>query len=224
MPPIASAYPTASEHEAPAGGLELAVSARRPVTRPAIEPSTWTRADFQHFVQPHLPRLYRLCLTLCRNPSEADDLLQNALVKAYLHRASYEGRGSLISWLYGIVRHEHIEIVRTQRRRKSLLDVALDRWSDVLESWFGGPGKVEASPEDAAIMQQEAQSLLACLRSVREPFRTAVFLCDVEDMGYEEAAQVMGVAIGTVKSRHARGRAMLREAFEKLQRRQGGAT
>src|SRR5262245_24172816 len=133
MPAIASAYTSTSEREAAA---DLEVSARG-AAKPVHESASWTRADFQRSIAPHLPRLYRLSLTLARNPTEAEDLLQNALVKAYLHRGSFEGRGSLLSWLYGIVRHEHVEIIRTARRRRSLLEVALDRWSDVVESWFG---------------------------------------------------------------------------------------
>ncbi|MCC6877747.1 MAG: sigma-70 family RNA polymerase sigma factor [Sandaracinaceae bacterium] len=182
---------------------------------------SWTRADFQHHVEPHLPRLYRLCLTLARNAPEAEDLLQNALVKAYLHRASFEGRGSLIAWLYGIVRHEHIELARTAQRRRGLLESALAHATDLL-GWWIGEGQVEQSAEDTMIAQEESEVLLSCLRAIREPFRTTVFLCDVEELAYEEVARITGAALGTVKSRHARGRAMLREAFERRERRVNG--
>lgn len=181
---------------------------------------TMSRLEFEEQIEPCIPRLYRLCLALSRNAAEAEDLLQNSLVRAYIHREAFAARGSLLSWLYTIVRHEHIEVMRTHKRRRGLLEVALERASDVLDHLAGDKGSTY-TPEDMAIVNQEMELLLMCLRSLREPYRTTVLLCDVEELPYEEVATIVGAAVGTVKSRHARGRIKLRKAFEDMQRRLG---
>lgn len=187
-----------------------------PCLDPALEPAAWTHADFTRIVAPHLPQLYRLSLILSRDATEAEDLLQNALVKAYVHRASYAGRGSLSAWLYGIVRNERMETVRSNRRRRSLLEAALARFADLFED-LSPEGAAPTNPELAAMAQQESELLLACLRRVPEPYRTVVYLCDVEERSYEEVAELLDAPLGTIKSRHARGRVKLRKVYDALE-------
>lgn len=170
------------------------------------------RIAFEDAVKPILPQIYRVCLALCRDTDEADDLLQNSLVKAYTRADSFEGRSDLLTWICGIVRHEHLESRRTASRRWGLLDAVLDGCTAVLGTLFTG-GSEEPSPEEHAIKSQQWGTLLECLRSLPMDYRMAVLLCDVEELGYERAAEILEVPVGTVKSRHARGRARLKEAF-----------
>lgn len=172
-----------------------------------------TRAQFEAAVRPVLPSLYRFCLSLCGDRDRADDLFQNAVLKAYLNAASFEGRSDLVVWLCGIARNEHLELRRTEARRRGLFERFVGACADAL----GLHADVEQpSPEAAAMLGQESALLLACLQQIPEEFRTAVVLCDIEGLGYDRAAEVLGVPRGTVKSRHARGRARLREVYERL--------
>ncbi len=180
-----------------------------------VDPANWTRASFTRHVSPHLPQLYRLALILSRDATEAEDLLQNSLVKAYVHRASYQGRGSLSAWLYGIVRNEHAEVMRSLKRRRSLLQAALERFGDLLDD-LSSDNVAPSDPEVHAIVHEESTLLLDCLRRIPEPYRTVVHLCDVEERSYEEVSEVLDVPVGTVKSRHARGRVKLRKIFDRL--------
>jgi RNA polymerase sigma-70 factor, ECF subfamily len=172
-----------------------------------------SRARFEAEVEPLLPRLLRLCLTLCGDKQEAEDLLQDSLVRAYLHRGSFEGRGALFGWLCGIVRNQFIEGRRAVSRRRSLLDSVLDGASSVLGSLFTG-GSEQKDPETRLCDSQEAELMLRCLHSLPEKFRLVVLLCDVEEMSYEEVSVALGVPVGTVKSRHFRGRAQLGVTFK----------
>ena len=181
------------------------------------DPAGWSRADFTRLVSPHLSHLHRLALILARDDGEAADLLQNSLVQAYVHRAAYEGRGSVVAWLYGIVRHQHAERLRSRLRRRSLLEAALQRFAGLLDD-LAGERPAPSDPEQLAIASEETELVVACLRRVREPYRTVVFLADVEEVSYEEIASRLDVPIGTVKSRHARGRAELRAAFDRVAR------
>jgi RNA polymerase sigma-70 factor (ECF subfamily) len=189
-----------------------------PIVAPAQD---WTRDDFQREVQPHLPRLHRVCLALCRDGAQAEDLLQNSLVKAYLGRKSFAGRGSLVGWLFGIIRHEHEEVVRTAARRRSLMTRAIEQCTLAVEDLFASQ---PPSPEAWVGVAEEGSILLECLQELPEPYRVVVWLCDVEELGHEEIAQVLDIAPGTVKSRHSRGRARLREAYERRLTRQPRGT
>lgn len=171
------------------------------------------RARFEAEVQPLLPRLHRLCVTLCRDKQEAEDLLQDALVLAYIHRDSYRQKGSFFGWLCGIVRNQFIESRRGRARRRSLLDSVLEGAASVLGTLFTG-GAEQKDAETRLCQSEEAELLLRCLHALPEKFRLVVLLCDVEELGYDEVAEILGVPMGTVKSRHSRGRTQLAAAFK----------
>ncbi|HRI71284.1 MAG TPA: RNA polymerase sigma factor [Polyangium sp.] len=172
------------------------------------------RAEFESVVRPALPRLFRFCLSLTGRQDQADDLFQNALVKAYVNAASYEGRSDVGVWLCGIAWHEHLELRRTEARRKGLFTQFVDACSSALG--FGADRADTTTPESLLAEGQNHDILLRCLQTLPEEFRAVVVLCDIEEIGYERASEILGIPKGTVKSRHARGRVRLREAYEKL--------
>lgn len=169
-------------------------------------------AAFERAVAADVPALYRFCVALCRDRAEADDLLQETLVRAYLHRASFEGRGASFSWLCGIARNQHLEARRQRARRSSLLERVVDGCRAALEPLFREESEA-SDPEQAAVETEEGARLHRALHSLPEDFRLVVLLCDIEERSHEEAARVLGVPVGTVKSRQARGRARLAEWY-----------
>jgi len=185
---------------------------------PPVNPAAMTlakgRAEFEAAVRPVLPRLFRFCLALTGHQDQADDLFQNTLVKAYLNAASFEGRSELGVWLCGIAWHEHLEVRRTEARRRGLFEQFVDACSAALG--FGSDRADATTPETMLSEGQNHNILLRCLQTLPEEFRAVVVLCDIEEVGYERAAEILGIPKGTVKSRHARGRIRLREAYEKL--------
>lgn len=207
--------PSGSRSEAPEVRLSIE-EAPTPTDRGRAERRpAWTAEQFEAAVAPHLPRLYRFALALGRNRSDAEDAIQDALVKAYLHLDQFDGRGELFGWLCGIVRNEVFEARRTAARRRGLLDQVLEGCTSVLGSMFTG-GTPAPDPEERACMTDQAARLLHALRQVPEQFRMVVLLCDVENLSYDEVSQVLEIPIGTVKSRHARGRARLLDAYNAL--------
>lgn len=172
---------------------------------PAVALPDGARA-FQAMLEPQLPRLHRTCLALESNRDDAAELLQDAMVQAWRHRKAYDGSGSVFGWLYRIVQHQHVDRVRRNARRRRLWSglgtTLLDLWDSVLPS--DGPGEFLERLDSA-------EELRTCLLELADPFRMAVQLCDIEEMDYPTAAEVLGVPVGTVKSRHARGRTKLRE-------------
>lgn len=171
-----------------------------------------TREDFEAAVTPLVPRLYRLCIALTGTSDQADDLLQASLLKAYQRRASYAGRGNFAAWVAGVIRHEHDELIRRTARRRSLLDRAMQEVYNLFDTFSGAP---EPDPESWTSSQEQAALLLECVHELSEPYRTAVWLCDIEELTYEEVAEMLSIPTGTVKSRHARGRKQLRRSLER---------
>jgi len=171
-----------------------------------------TREDFEAAITPVVPRLYRLCIALTGAPDQAEDLLQTSLLKAYQRRASYARRGNFAAWIAGVIRHEHDEIIRRTARRRSLLDRALQEVYNLFDTISGAPAP---DPESWTSSHEQAALLLQCVHELPEPYRTTVWLCDIEELSYEEAAEMQSIPIGTVKSRHARGRKQLRRSLER---------
>ena len=176
-------------------------------TCPRAEARVWSREQFTRDVSPLIPSVFRLCLALSDNASAAEDLLQNALVRAYVHRTSFRGDGPLTAWLCCIVRNEHTELIRQAARRRSLVRSALERFGDLFDGWVNVP---EVEPDQSLSLAEDSESVLAALRELPEAYRSVVWMCDVDEMSHQLASEALGIPVGTVKSRQARGRARLR--------------
>lgn len=154
------------------------------------------KPDFESAVRPELPLLYRVARRLASNADEAEDLVQQTLVKAYRAWDRFDG-SYLRSWLMRILRNE---TAYAKRREASGVQYA------ELNEEVGG----EDGLWDSVAWRDQAQRILRELDRLPEEYRLAVTLCDVEEMSYEEAAAAMEVPIGTVRSRVSRGRALIR--------------
>jgi RNA polymerase sigma-70 factor, ECF subfamily len=142
-----------------------------------------------------LPKLRRFARSLTRNPHDADDLLQGALERALTHLQQWQADTRLDSWLYTIIKHAWIDELRSRARR---------------EHTFADAGQAEAVPDhrgDASGTLSVDQAM-ACLP---EEQRLAVALVLIEGLPYKEAAQIIGVPMGTLTSRLARARQALQQ-------------
>lgn len=153
------------------------------------------RTEFEQAVHGELAVLYRVARRLVRSPEEAEDLVQQTLMRAYGAWARFDGQ-HLRSWLIRILRNENLMRVRSNQRVEHAElkeDSAVDEgfWNDI-------------------VWRDHADRILDALDSIPVDFRMAVVLCDVEQMSYEEAATIMDIPVGTVRSRLSRGRAMIR--------------
>jgi RNA polymerase sigma-70 factor (ECF subfamily) len=164
-------------------------------------------ARFERLLRETQKPAFNFALRLTGNRTEAEDLVQEAFVRAYRFFDKYDDSLPFTNWLYRILANTHIDLVRRKRRLKT---TSLDTSSqDGASSW-------EIADEDAAadrsIMEQTLdEPVQNALRSIRPEFRTAVLLADLEGMAYEEVADVMKTSVGTVRSRIHRGRKQLRE-------------
>jgi RNA polymerase sigma-70 factor, ECF subfamily len=164
--------------------------------------------QFYAHVWPHRALVLRTARFLTHNAGEAEDLAQETLMRAFRKIDQLDVSGNPKGWLTSILRHVRID--QTRVRANALLENAA-----TLDS-LAIPAPVETKepdPGDLAALLEELsdQRLIEALYAVPEDIRWALLLIDVEQMAYEEAAKVMDVPPGTVKSRIHRGRQMLRD-------------
>jgi RNA polymerase sigma factor (sigma-70 family) len=161
------------------------------------------RARFEAQVLPHLDAAYRYARWLCGSPSDADDVVQEAVLRAF---RGFDGlRGDARAWLLTIVRNCHATALK-QRRRRGF--VPLPEEQDLQEA--SAMTATAPGPEAVAIGQDEGRSLERLLAGLPEPHREVLVLREIEELDYREIAAVTNVPIGTVMSRLARARASLK--------------
>lgn len=151
-------------------------------------------------------------MRLTGNPADAEDLLQEAYVRAYKFFHRYDDRLPFQSWLYRIMTNLHID---TTRKRNRMRTVSMDHSGPDGDSAWDLPDE-GSSPELPLLEQFVEEPIQFALKAMNPDFRVAVLLADVEGMAYEEIADIMDVSVGTVRSRIHRGRKQLRDYLEKM--------
>jgi RNA polymerase sigma-70 factor (ECF subfamily) len=172
------------------------------------EAQAFATADdaFQYWVLPEIELMLRVANSLTGDPGEAEDLVQDALIRAYRAIEGFDGQHPR-AWLLTIVRNTHLNRVR--KRRPELLDDPdddLDRLSR--------PGT--ASPVEEDIVGGTLDAVIdTALRELPEKHREVLELVDMDGLNYREAAQVLGVPVGTVMSRLHRARKSMKRRLER---------
>jgi RNA polymerase sigma-70 factor (ECF subfamily) len=172
------------------------------------------QAAFEDDVTEFLPQLYSAALRMTRNPADAEDVLQEALLKAYRGYHTFQAGTNLRAWLYRILTNTFINRYRRKTRRPT--EVELGELEDLyLFQRMGeeGPGGAERSAEEEALDLIVDDDIKASLEALPEIFRIPVLLADVEGFSYKEIAEIMDTPIGTVMSRLHRGRKALQKAL-----------
>jgi RNA polymerase sigma-70 factor, ECF subfamily len=155
-----------------------------------------------------LDPLYATALRLTRNPTDAEDLVQDTVVKALRFSERFKPGTNLKAWLYTIL----LNTWRNRRRDTTRAPVEVDSTRVEEASDSSGAAALE-TPEEILLRATLREDLQAALDALPEAFRDAVWLRDVEEFTYAEIAEMLGIPIGTVMSRISRGRRLL---FERL--------
>jgi RNA polymerase sigma-70 factor (ECF subfamily) len=158
----------------------------------------------------HLDALYGVACRMTKNPVDAEDLVQDALLKAMRARDQYTAGTNLKAWLFKILTNTFINKFRRGGLERSLLegpdaDPLLDGWVSAASM------RAMRDAETQALRPLLVAEIDAALEELPEEFRLAVVLSDVEELSYKEIAEVMGCPVGTVMSRLHRGRRLLQK-------------
>lgn len=154
--------------------------------------------------------VYALALRLLDDPSEACDVVQEVFLKVFRNVGSFRGQSTLKTWIYRITVNEAHNARRWFFRHRRA-EVELDKNPDECRSWKEIIPDRSRSPFDEAFDGEQHIMIEAALKRINPIFREAVALRDISDLAYEEIAEILGVSLGTVKSRILRGREALRE-------------
>jgi RNA polymerase sigma-70 factor, ECF subfamily len=170
------------------------------------------KADFERVAIPHLSYIYTAALYLTKDEHEAEDLVQETYLRAYRFFHKFEPGTNCRAWLLSIQRHLFINRYRQRKTQPEFLDwekIDHDYESFVLSQ----ENREQTNPEHLLSCHVMGKEIEEALKGLPEEFRTAIVLVDIDELTYEEAAQIMECPIGTVRSRLCRGRRILQLAL-----------
>lgn len=173
------------------------------------------RNNFEQLFQRSQRRAYNLAYRLTGNATEAEDVTQDAFVRAWYNFSNYDASRSFEGWLFRIITNRVIDLRRRQQRVPMFsLDAPLS--SDETGSLSHDFAAPNSDPEALIVNPVIEENLANALNSLPEDYRTALILCDIEQRTYQEIADKTNCAIGTVRSRIHRARTLLRKRMEQM--------
>lgn len=162
------------------------------------------QAAFGLLVSKYQRKLLRLVMRLVRDPAEAEDVTQEAFIKAYRALPNFRGESAFYTWLYRIgVNTAKNWLIANGRRMPTVTDIS-DENSDGIDD--GGLLRNDETPDRILMSKQIGATVNAAMDALPDDLRTAIALREIEGLSYEEIAQVMDCPIGTVRSRIFRAR------------------
>lgn len=167
------------------------------------------RAAFAQLVESHSPAVYRLALQMLKDPTEAEDVLQETFIKAFRYLPSFDGRSSLATWLYRIATNEALMLLRKRK-----FDTISIEQPDPEEGDLQEPLQIEDwtnLPEDELLSAETRQYVQQAIQSLPETLRIVFTLRELQGLSTLETAQILNLTEAAVKTRLSRARLQLRE-------------
>ena len=167
------------------------------------------RAEFAKLVDAYSAPIYRLGLRMLGNEQDAEDVLQNAFISALTHLPNFEGRSSVLTWLYRIAVNEALMILRRGKPEINIDDTeSNDEIDNIHPTQFVDWG---ALPEDELLSAEGKQALDHAIQNLPENLRMVFLLRDIQDLSIKDTADTLNLTEANVKVRLLRARFMLRE-------------
>lgn len=186
-----------------------------------VEISEKDRERFERDTAPLLDSLYAAALRMTRNPADAEDLLQETMMRAYRAFDRFEEGTNLKAWLFRIMTNAYINIYRKRQREPQQVSQDEIEDFDLYRELKSHDPQYEATPENIVLDRLLDADIVSAIEDLPEQFRLAVILSDVEGFTYAEMAEIMDVPMGTVMSRLHRGRKALQKRLLTLAQEKG---
>ncbi len=170
------------------------------------------KAEFGRVALPQLSHLYTSAFYLTEDKAEAEDLVQETYLRAFRFFDKFETGTNVRAWLLSILRNLFINRYRQKTREPQAVEY--EKLDEAYESMVEqGENMGRGNPEHHFVSQMMDDEVEAALKGLPKEFRTAIVLVDIEELSYQETAQVMECPVGTVRSRVSRGRRVLQVAL-----------
>ncbi|MGH2703334.1 MAG: sigma-70 family RNA polymerase sigma factor [Actinomycetota bacterium] len=179
------------------------------------------RRRFQADALPLLDSLYGAALRMTRNPQDAEDLVQETMLRAYRAFDRFEAGTNLKAWLFRILTNAYINTYRKRQREPQKVSADEVEEFDLYQELKNHDTQFEATPESIVLDSLVDSDIIDAIDDLPEQFRLAVVLSDIEGFSYAEMAEIMDVPMGTVMSRLHRGRKALQKRLWELARDRG---
>ena len=163
---------------------------------------------FNRLMELHERRMYAVALRMCANREDAQDCLQEAMLRVFRAIGSFKGQSSFSTWVYRVTMNTCLDELR---KKKNKQNTSLD---NLLDQGYS-PSDGENVPEKEAIRNETRRQISGAIQELPEDMRAAVVLRDVHGLAYDEIADALNTNVGTIKSRISRGREKLREKLSK---------
>jgi RNA polymerase sigma-70 factor (ECF subfamily) len=167
---------------------------------------------FEALVLRHQHRVYSFCLRLLGDPAEAEDLAQDVFLTVYRSAATFRGEARFTTWLLRIAKNQSLNRIKYLERRGRKLERSIE---DIGDDGAMEDGR-EKRPDAVLEGGQTAALVQGAIATLGDEHRVVLVLRDVEDLSYEEIADITGLPVGTVKSRIHRGRSQLASRLERI--------
>ena len=187
-------------------------------------PTTLNEEEVRRFQQEALPMLdslYGAALRMTRNPADAEDLVQETMLRAFRSFDRFEPGTNLKAWLFRILTNAYINTYRKKQREPQKVSQDQVEDFDLYQELKDHDPELSRTPETIVLDSLVDSDILEAIEDLPEQFRLAVVLSDIEGFSYAEMAEIMGVPMGTVMSRLHRGRRALQKRLWDLARDRG---
>ena len=174
------------------------------------------RNEFERQAMVHVDALYGAAYRLTRNPRDAEDLVQDSLLRAFRFWDSFQQDSNCKAWLLRIVTNTFINEYQRRKRSREVLDAATAEQDATDGVLVHADANDKVSPEKVMLQSSVSDDVQRALESLPDDFRTAVILCDMQGLSYKEIAEIMECPVGTVMSRLFRGRKLLAAALREF--------
>jgi RNA polymerase sigma-70 factor, ECF subfamily len=171
-------------------------------------------AQFEALALPHLNSVYNLARWLTRNDHDAEDLVQDAFLRAFKFRDGFRGDDAR-AWLMTIVRHTYFTMLRDGRHEQADISFEEDLHGDIYQSGDASVFGIGSDPAHILEVQDTGKAVNQALESLPQTFREVLVMKEMDDLSYKQIAQIAGIPIGTVMSRLARARKLLLALLKK---------
>ena len=179
------------------------------------------RRRFREDAIPLLDSLYGAALRMTRNPQDAEDLVQETMMRAYRAFDRFEAGTNLTAWLFRILTNAYINTYRKRQREPQKVSSDEVEEFDLYQELKNHDPQFDATPESIVLDSLVDSDIIEAIEDLPEQFRLAVVLSDIEGFSYAEMAQIMDVPMGTVMSRLHRGRKALQKRLWDIARDRG---